>query len=110
MSNEVTLTSVAKSEWIKFRTVRSTIMGTIVLIVLTIGLGVLVTALVRAHFSTMPLTQKLTFDPLSTSLVGLFFAQFAVGVIGSLFITAEYSSGAIRTTLAAVPNRVRLSL
>lgn len=110
MSSEVTLMSVAKSEWIKFRTVRSTIMGTIVLVVLTIGLGVLVTSLVRAHFSTMPLTQKLTFDPLTTSLVGLFFAQFAVGVIGSLFITSEYSSGAIRTTLAAVPNRVRLSM
>lgn len=110
MSSDVTLLSVARSEWIKFRTVRSTIWGTLVLVVLTIGLGVLVTALVRAHFSTMPLTQKLTFDPLSTSLVGLFFAQFAVGVIGSLFITAEYSSGAIRTTLAAVPNRVRLSM
>ncbi len=110
MDNEVTLASVAKSEWIKFRTVRSTIMGTVVLIVLTIGLGVLVTALVRAHFHTMPLSQKLTFDPLSTSLVGLFFAQFAVGVIGSLFITSEYTSGAIRTTLAAVPNRVQLSM
>jgi hypothetical protein len=42
MSNEVTLLSVAKSEWIKFRSVRSTIVGTIVLVVLTIGLGVLV--------------------------------------------------------------------
>jgi len=110
MDNEVTLMSVAKSEWIKFRTVRSTIMGTILLIVLTIGLGVLVTSLVRAHFSTMPQVQQVTFDPVATSLVGLFFAQFCVGVIGSLFITSEYSSGSIRTTLAAVPNRVRLSM
>ena len=109
MSSQVTLMSVAKSEWIKFRTVRSTIMGTIVLVVLTIGLGVLVTSLVRAHWSTMPNIQKLTFDPVSTSLVGVIFAEFAVGVIGALFITSEYTSGAIRTTLAAVPNRLQLS-
>ena len=109
MSNEVTLMSTAKSEWIKFRTVRSTIMGTIMLVVLTIGLGVLVTSLVRAHYTTMPLAQQVTFDPVSTILVGVIFAEFAVGVIGALFITSEYTSGAIRTTLAAVPNRFQLS-
>jgi ABC-2 type transport system permease protein len=110
MSNEVTLLSVAKSEWIKFRSVRSTIVGTIILVVLTIGLGVLVTSLVRAHYNTMPAAQKLTFDPVSTSLVGTIFAEFAVGVMGALFISSEYTSGAIRTTLAAVPNRVQLAL
>jgi ABC-type transport system involved in multi-copper enzyme maturation permease subunit len=110
MSKEVTLMSSAKSEWIKFRTVRSTIMGTIVLVFLTIGLGVLVTWLVRAHYNSMPFAQKITFDPVSTSLVGVIFAEFAVGVIGALFITSEYTSGAIRTTLAAVPNRIQLSM
>jgi ABC-type transport system involved in multi-copper enzyme maturation permease subunit len=102
--------SAAKSEWIKFRSVRSTIVGTIVFIVLTIGLGVLVTSLVRANWNTMNLANKVTFDPVSTSLGGLFFGQFAVGVIGSLFITTEYTSGAIRTSLTAVPNRIRLIL
>lgn len=110
MNNEATLMSAAKSEWIKFRTVRSTIVGMLVFIVLTIGLGVLITSLIRANWHTVNLAQKLTFDPVSTSLGGLFFGQFAVGVIGSLFITTEYTSGAIRTSLTAVPNRVRLAL
>jgi ABC-type transport system involved in multi-copper enzyme maturation permease subunit len=44
----------------------------------------------------------------ATSLVGVFFAQFAVGVMGARSITSEYASGAIRTTLAAVPRRVHL--
>jgi ABC-type transport system involved in multi-copper enzyme maturation permease subunit len=100
--------SVAKSEWIKFRTVRSTIVGTLIFIFLTIGLGVLITWLIRSHYHDMPVAQKLTFDPVSASLGGIIFAEFAVGVIGALFISSEYTSGAIRTTLAAVPNRVRL--
>lgn len=110
MSNEVTLTSVAKSEWIKFRTVRSTIVGVFIFVFLTLGLGVLITWLIRSHWATMPIGQQLTFDPVSSSLGGTVFAEFAVGVIGALFISSEYTSGAIRTTLAAVPNRVRLIL
>jgi hypothetical protein len=110
MSNEMTLTSVARSEWIKFRSVRSTIMGMLTFIVLTIGLGVLFTWAVRGHWAAMSISDKLTFDPTSTSLGGTQLAQFAVGVIGSLFITSEYTSGAIRTTLTAVPDRVRLAL
>jgi ABC-type transport system involved in multi-copper enzyme maturation permease subunit len=110
MSNDETLLSVAKSEWIKFRTVRSTLMGVIVFSILTIGLGILITSTIRAHWGTMNFGRKLTFDPVSTSLAGVLFAQFAVGVIGSLFITSEYSSGAIRTTLTAVPHRIELAL
>ncbi|HEY5104597.1 MAG TPA: ABC transporter permease [Acidimicrobiales bacterium] len=108
MSLNVTLGSVIRSEWLKFRTVRSSITGVLVTFVLTIGLGALVTSLLRAHWSTTDAARRLTFDPVATSLVGIIFAQFAIGVIGSLLITSEYSSGSIRTTLAAVPNRVQL--
>jgi glucan phosphoethanolaminetransferase (alkaline phosphatase superfamily) len=51
---------------------------------------------------------RLAFDPVSTSLGGTLFAQFAVGVIGVLFITGEYSSGSIRTTFAATPRRIQV--
>lgn len=110
MSNSNTLPATIKSEWIKFRTVRSTILGVIVTFVLTIGLGALITWAVRGHYSQMNPLRKITFDPVSTSLGGTLFAQFAVGVIGTLFITSEYSSGAIRTSLTAVPRRSRLAL
>jgi ABC-2 type transport system permease protein len=110
VSGDVTLLSATKAEWIKFRSVRSTIMGVIVTFVLTIGLGALITTAVRGHYNEMDPLRKLTFDPVSTSLGGTLFAQFAVGVIGALFITSEYSSGSIRSTLAAVPHRAQLAL
>ncbi len=108
MANESTLMATAQSEWLKFRTVRSSIMGIAVTVLLTIGLGVLITTLVRTHWTQLSPLRVATFDPVSSSLRGSLFAQFAVGVIGSLFITSEYTSGSIRTTLTAVPNRFRL--
>jgi len=108
MSSNENLVSTTKSEWIKFRSVRSTIMGVLVFAILTIGLGALITFAIRSHWNQTGRLDRLTFDPVSTSLAGTIFAQFAVGVIGSLIITSEYTSGSIRTTLAAVPNRLRL--
>jgi len=110
MSSNNTLMSTVKSEWIKFRTVRASILGVAITFVLTIGIGALITATVRSHYHEMDPLRRITFDPVSTSLGGTLFAQFAVGVIGVLFITSEYSSGSIRTSLAAVPNRTRLAL
>lgn len=108
MANDSTLAASTRAEWIKFRTVRSSVMGVAVTVLLTVGLGVLITALIRTHWSQLGALRVATFDPVSSSLRGSLFAQFAVGVIGSLFITSEYTSGSIRTTLTAVPNRLRL--
>ena len=41
-------------------------------------------------------------------LVGTFAGLIAVGIVGALFITAEYRRGLIRTTLAASPQRGRV--
>jgi len=106
---ELSLSSIVRSEWIKFRTVRSTLVGVSITFVLTLGLGALVTSLVRAHWNSTNLANQLTFDPVGASLVGVIFAQFAVGVIGSLFITSEYTSGSMRTTLTSVPRRLELA-
>ncbi|HEV7959137.1 MAG TPA: ABC transporter permease, partial [Acidimicrobiales bacterium] len=105
----MTLGSIVRSEWLKFRSVRSSIVGVVVTFVLTLGIGALVTTLVRTHWATTNFATKITFDPVSTSLVGIIFAQFAVGIIGALFVTSEYTAGSIRTTLAAVPRRVELA-
>ena len=108
MNDTPTLVDTTRSEFLKFRTVRATFIGLATLVVLTIGLAVLITLVIRSNWSHRSLADKLAFDPVATSLAGVFFAQFAVGVMGARFITAEYASGAIRTTLAAVPRRVRL--
>ncbi len=105
---DVTLASTTRAEWIKFHSVRSTVTGYVVTFALTVGLGALITTAIRSHWQTMDPLSKLAFDPVSTSLGGTLFAQFAVGVIGILFITSEYASGSIRTTLAATPRRIQV--
>ena len=44
-------------------------------------------------------------DSTLTSLTGLYIAQVAIGVLGVLTISSEYSTGMIRATLTAVPQR-----
>jgi hypothetical protein len=45
-------------------------------------------------------------DQTALSLRGFYLAQLAVGVLGVLFVTGEYSTGMIRATVSAVPKRV----
>ena len=67
-----------------------------------IGLG--------AMFAAISASQATGFEPgataTSTSLTGTFFAQLAIGVLGVLLITGEYSTGMIRSSLVAVPSRL----
>jgi ABC-2 type transport system permease protein len=109
MNRDISLGSVVRSEWLKFRSVRSSVTGVVVTLVFTIGLAALISSVVRGHWATMVAARQLTFDPVSSSLVGVLLAQFAVGVIGALFVTSEYSSGSMRTTLTAVPKRIELT-
>ena len=99
------LGGLLRSEWTKLRTVRSTMWTLSVTVVLGVGLSALVTAETRAHWSTMSLGSRLTFDPTSASLVGIFVGQFAIGVLGAMVVTAEYGTGTIRATFAGAPRR-----
>ena len=102
-----TLFGTIRSEWLKFRSVRSSITGAIITLALTLGINALVAFAIRSHWPHVH-DRHQAFDPSSFATVGVFFAQFAFGVIGALFITSEYSSGSIRTSLTAVPNRAKL--
>jgi ABC-type transport system involved in multi-copper enzyme maturation permease subunit len=77
----------------------------IVLFVVTVGIGALVTWLSGSHYNQMSLSQRATFNPTSNALVGLYFGQFVIVVLGAMTITAEYSTGMIRTSLTAMPRR-----
>lgn len=103
--SHVSFTSTSKSEWLKFRSVRSTMYNVIAIFVLSIGLGALIAVQIASHYSEENPARQLLFDPLAYAMIGVFFAQFVVGVLGSMFITSEYSTSSIRTTLAAVPKR-----
>jgi ABC-2 type transport system permease protein len=98
----VTQSRVLLSEWTKLRSLRSTLYTLLVAVVFMIGLGAL--------FAAITARQPSGFDPganaTSTSLTGTFFAQLAVGVLGVLLISGEYSTGMIRSSLTVVPRRL----
>jgi ABC-type transport system involved in multi-copper enzyme maturation permease subunit len=96
---------VLSSEWTKLRSVRSTYWTVLTAIVLGIGLGAAISAGNAHAYSTMSPSDKATFDPTALSTAGLFFAQLALGVLAILAMSSEYSTGTIRTTLSAVPQR-----
>ena len=105
-SVRVTQLRVVRSEWTKFRSVRSTYWSLLVALLLLIGIGILVCAIFTARWPHLGAHERASFQPLRASLVGVNFAQLAVGVLGVLVITAEYSTGAIRATFSAVPKRL----
>jgi ABC-2 type transport system permease protein len=99
------LRGTVMSEWTKLRSVRSTYWCVIVSIIIGIGLGCAIAAGAVHSYHKGDLHDRLTFDPASITLSGLFFSQLALGVFAILTISAEYSTGLIRTTISAVPQR-----
>jgi ABC-2 type transport system permease protein len=99
------LREVLRSEWTKLSTVRSTLWTLAVTIVLGVGLGAVAAATSAARWKTMSFIEQASFDPTRVSLTGILLAQLAVGVLGVLVVSAEYGTGTIRATFAAVPRR-----
>ncbi len=102
MTQPVELGRVVKSEWIKFRTLRSSvaILGAAAAGMIAIGLIV--------AYNTRHLTARIQPDDhvQSSTMQGYYLAQLLIGALGVLFVTGEYSTGMIRSTLAAVPTRL----
>ena len=102
----VTQRRVFVSEWTKLRSVRSTRWALLAAVALTIGLAAIASAVTVSQWAGMPLEERASFNALQPGMVGLSFAQLAIGVLGVLFISAEYSTGMIRSSFGAVPRRL----
>ena len=96
-----TLVRAVRSEWIKLRTLRSTWVTAVITLFTTTGIGALATVITSKpeYFGS---------DSWKMAILGAPFGQIIVAVLGALVITGEYSSGQIRSSLAAVPRRSRL--
>jgi ABC-2 type transport system permease protein len=92
---------LARSEWIKFRTVRSTYWALLLTPAGMAGFGALLTAAYARHHEP----GRRGFDPAGYSLSGFFLAQLAIIVLGVMVITSEHATGSIRSTFAAAPQR-----
>ncbi|MEV5337875.1 ABC transporter permease [Streptomyces sp. NPDC052676] len=98
-------TQVIRSEWTKIRSVASTVWTLSLAALVTIALGMLIAALSRNEFGAMNARDRLSFDPTLISFAGMSLGQLAMIVFGVLVVSNEYSTGMIRTSLAAVPQR-----
>src|SRR4051812_13036974 len=101
-SSDVNLRRGVAAEWLKFWTLRSpggVLAGAGVGMV---AIGLIVAANTR-HLS--PHVQPQDLVP-SATLQGYFLGQLLIGALGVLFVTGEYSTGMIRSTMSAVPRRM----
>jgi ABC-type transport system involved in multi-copper enzyme maturation permease subunit len=102
------ISGLLTGEWVKLRSLRSTWITLGVALVLMVLLGLLFTSTAETGGpggdGGGPPGLSYT-DPVGLSLAGFRLAQLAIGVVGVLLVTGEYTSGTIRSTFAAVPRR-----
>jgi ABC-2 type transport system permease protein len=93
--DRVRFPEAARMEWIKLRSLRSTWW----VLALTVAGAAGIAVAVGVN------TQDAAADLTNNALAGIALGLLLAGVLGVLAMTGEYSSGTIRATLAAVPNR-----
>ena len=104
-SGRAGLRGALASELTKIRSVRSTYWTLGALFAVAVGLGVAIAAGTAAHLNAHPM-QKSGFDSTQSSLFAFtYLGELIIAVLGAMVITSEYSTGMIRTSLAAQPRR-----
>lgn len=101
-AGRVTLSRVVLSEWVKFRTLRSSWLMLLASLLAMVGIAAAVGYNTGKNWAGLAVEDSAP----SGGLQGFHLAMLLVGVLGVLFVTGEYGTGMIRSTLAAVPKRV----
>lgn len=94
---------VMHSEWIKLRSLKSTIWTLAASSIVIVAAGILLCLVARKNVDA---GRHLGTSTGTLSMYGAYFAPLTIGVLGVLMITGEYSTGMIRATLSAVPHRL----
>jgi ABC-2 type transport system permease protein len=98
-------TDLVRAEWIKFRSTRSACYGLLAAATAALLVGLLAAQSVGSRWTHLSLAKRAGLDPLAIAFRGFDLAQLIIGTLGVLLITSEYSTGLIRTTFSAVPQR-----
>lgn len=101
----VTQRGTIAAEWLKFRSLRST-----VLVLVVAMLGMVLFATIIAFHTQNPAGADPQDLVASGPLQGYYLGQLLIGSLGVLVVSSDYSSGMIRSTLAAVPKRLPVLL
>ena len=105
-TGRVSTWNVARGEWTKFWSVRSTKFTLLAAGVVTVVFGMIFSAVAESGEAAGPAT--LLTDLLDLALAGMALGEMIVGVLGVLIVAGEYSTGLIRTTFAAVGRRTKV--
>ena len=96
-TQRLTFPRLVVSEWIKLTTLRSTWWSLAIAVLLSVGISALIAA---ASADVGP-----GFPAVSAILMPTQFTMLVAGILGAIAVTGEYSTGMIRSTLAAAPRR-----
>jgi ABC-type transport system involved in multi-copper enzyme maturation permease subunit len=102
----VTQMNVVRSEWTKLWTLRSTRWSLLAAVIAQGLLGIGIAAVQMSRWSHLSAHDRATFDSIDVGVGGYHLAQLAIGVLGVMVITGEYSTGMIRSSFMAVPKRL----
>ena len=98
------------AEWTKIRSVRSTIWSLLAFVVVAIGFSALIATVISNTWNNPgnhPNHVTLLTDPTAVLFgAGFGLGQLAICVLGVIVMSSEYSTGAIRASLLAVPRRI----
>jgi ABC-2 type transport system permease protein len=102
----VTFPRVLRSEWTKLVSLRSTRWSLLVAVVMMVLVAVAIAGAQMNRWTHLSPHDQATFDSINTAVAGFNFSQLAIGVLGVLVITGEYTTGMIRSSFMAVPHRL----
>jgi ABC-type transport system involved in multi-copper enzyme maturation permease subunit len=105
---------VLRAEWVRFTSVKATWVCLGLVLIVGVGLGTLISSSQHSTSTTHgggsggpgPSITSAT----TLAEVGIFLTQIVVGVLGAIWVTSEFSTGSLRTTLAAYTKRRTLLL
>jgi ABC-2 type transport system permease protein len=99
------ITRALSGEWTKLRTLPSTWRTAAITLASATGFAAAVVASQVSQWGSMSAQQHHVFDPTSISLCGVYIAATLLGALAVRSVTAEYSTGMIRSTFTAMPAR-----
>ncbi len=104
--SSVSFLRVVRSEWIKLRTLRSTVWCFAIILFLTVGFGLLLAATLNTSDGPALDADSQNSFAVTVATLGVNFTQLVAAVLGVLIISGEYTTGMIRSTFTAVPKRL----
>lgn len=105
-ATSLTFPRVVRAEFIKLRTLRSTVWCFALIVLLALGSGLLLAVTFdRPEVGSFDVDTQKNFIVL-VGTIGVNLTQLVAAVLGVLIISGEYTTGMIRSTFAAVPTRL----